>query len=293
MTMNSMRVLTPRELADVIGVSESSLKRWADDGALRVTRTAGGHRRIPLPEAIRFVRETRSPLMRPGILGLPDVDAVSGDLPAESDAAQRLQHYLMEGLGREARGLVMAAYLGGREVPAILDDLISPAMRNIGELWLHSDCGVFVEHRATDICIQAVNQLRATLPVNPHGPAAVGGAPSRDPYIIGSIMAATVLAAEGFHAVNLGPNTPGQALLQAGTVHKAMLMWLSISATEQIEGIDSDVRAIVEGLKNTPTRLVIGGRSRSLVSSTDADRMVVFASMSDLSIYARGLIGQN
>ena len=48
------RFLSPRQLAVAIGVSESSLKRWADDGRLAVERTAGGHRRIPLPEAVRW-----------------------------------------------------------------------------------------------------------------------------------------------------------------------------------------------------------------------------------------------
>ncbi|HEX9106572.1 MAG TPA: MerR family DNA-binding transcriptional regulator, partial [Longimicrobiales bacterium] len=48
--------LSPRELAEAVGVSESSLKRWADRGVLAVERTAGGHRRIPLGEAVRFIR---------------------------------------------------------------------------------------------------------------------------------------------------------------------------------------------------------------------------------------------
>ena len=50
-------VLSPKELAAAIGVSESTLKRWADDGLIVFSRTAGGHRRIRLAEAIRFIRE--------------------------------------------------------------------------------------------------------------------------------------------------------------------------------------------------------------------------------------------
>ena len=50
-------LLSPRELAQAIGVSESSLKRWADAGQIRVARTAGGHRRISIADAVRFIRE--------------------------------------------------------------------------------------------------------------------------------------------------------------------------------------------------------------------------------------------
>jgi excisionase family DNA binding protein len=50
--------LSPRELAAAVGVSESSLKRWADEGRVKVARTAGGHRRIELAEAVRFIRQS-------------------------------------------------------------------------------------------------------------------------------------------------------------------------------------------------------------------------------------------
>ena len=69
-------LLSPRELADAIGASESSLKRWTDGGLIVATRTAGGHRRIPLAEAIRFIRETAQPVVRPEILGLGDIEIV-------------------------------------------------------------------------------------------------------------------------------------------------------------------------------------------------------------------------
>ncbi|MEM9791075.1 MAG: MerR family DNA-binding transcriptional regulator [Planctomycetota bacterium] len=64
-------VLSPKEVALAIGVSESSLKRWADAGRIRVRRTAGGHRRIAIQEAIRFARYYGFPVVRPDILYLP------------------------------------------------------------------------------------------------------------------------------------------------------------------------------------------------------------------------------
>src|SRR5437764_13756024 len=63
-------LLTPKELAQAIGVSESSLRRWVDAGDIRVARTAGGHRRIELAEAIRFIRHLGIPVVRPEVLGL-------------------------------------------------------------------------------------------------------------------------------------------------------------------------------------------------------------------------------
>ena len=65
------RLVSPRNLAEAIGMSESSLKRWADRGLLQVTRTAGGHRRIAIRDAIRFVRERQLRFLKPTAIGLP------------------------------------------------------------------------------------------------------------------------------------------------------------------------------------------------------------------------------
>src|SRR3954453_15398204 len=74
--------LSPKTLAQAIGVSESSLKRWADEGLLDVVRTAGAHRRIDLREAIRYIRAAGHPILRPDLLGVPGLD---GSAPASSE----------------------------------------------------------------------------------------------------------------------------------------------------------------------------------------------------------------
>ena len=66
--------LSPRELGQAIGVSESSLKRWADEGRIKFARTTGGHRRIVLTEAVRFIRQAGMPVLRPHLLGLADLE---------------------------------------------------------------------------------------------------------------------------------------------------------------------------------------------------------------------------
>src|SRR3954447_19614353 len=71
-------LLTPKELAEVIGASESSLRRWVDAGSIRMSRTAGGHRRIPVAEASGFIRESGATVVRPELLGLEELGRAQG-----------------------------------------------------------------------------------------------------------------------------------------------------------------------------------------------------------------------
>jgi len=193
------RALSPKDLAAAIGVSESSLKRWADSGKIAVVRTEGGHRRIDIAEAVRFVRESGVQLVRPDVLGLAEVAAVAN----EDGQGEALYQHLAAGNLPEVRGLLVGMYLRGQAVAAICDGPILAAMTRLGELWRHDSAGVFIEHRATDLIVQAVTQLRALIEQPRESHRAVGGAPAGDPYLLPSMLAATVLASEGVRAVNL------------------------------------------------------------------------------------------
>src|SRR6476646_531152 len=110
--------LTPRELADAIGASESSLRRWVDSGDIRITRTVGGHRRIPLAEAVRFVRQIGAKILRPHILGLPEIDNSEAARGGPSEE-RSLFDFLRTGNRVAARGLILSAYLSGRSLASV------------------------------------------------------------------------------------------------------------------------------------------------------------------------------
>ena len=50
-----MTLLTVRAAAEQLGVAYSTLKRWVHSGAVRTTRTAGGHHRISDAEIDRLI----------------------------------------------------------------------------------------------------------------------------------------------------------------------------------------------------------------------------------------------
>jgi molybdopterin-binding protein len=53
--MNSRKLLKPKEAAQILGISYSTLKQWVYRGKLRTVKTAGGHHRIPESELDRYL----------------------------------------------------------------------------------------------------------------------------------------------------------------------------------------------------------------------------------------------
>ena len=282
------KLLTTKELAAAVGASESSMRRWTDSGAIQTSRTVGGHRRIPVSEAIRFIRETHSALVRPDILGLGPIDRASG-IAAEPDAgAGRLFDALNEGDATSARAIVLGQFLAGASLAAIFDGPLGGAMRRVGELWQHGPSGILVEHRASDIAVQIISELRRLLPpAGESAPVAVGGAPQGDPYLLPSMMAAAVMVEAGYRDVNFGPQTPVHLLAEAAEAQAARIVWLSVS----VEGhaLGNDVEALAQRLRARDAQLVVGGRHASDVAPRPAANVHVLQTMSELAAFVRGV----
>jgi len=277
-----MRLLSTRELADALGVSESSLKRWVDSGKIAASRTEGGHRRIPLSEAMRFIRDTRAPLARPELLDLPEVAI------ARTRGEDRLASYLRDGDSLGARGWLVARYLEGATIAELADGPIRDAMEGLGELWHHDEGGIFVEHRGTEVCMQAVAQLRGMSPTVPAtAPVALGGGPAGDPYILATQLAAMVATEVGMRAVNLGPDTPVAAFAHAVAEHQPKLVWISIS-TALASARARSMSRWLDTLPTTTTIMIGGQQSRTL--SKLPPRAVRATSMAELAVVASSIV---
>jgi len=50
-----MKLFTPREAAQVLGVSYPTLKQWIYKGKIRTVKTAGGHHRVPENQVDKFL----------------------------------------------------------------------------------------------------------------------------------------------------------------------------------------------------------------------------------------------
>lgn len=270
----SARTLSPRQAAQALGASESSLKRWIDAGDLLASRSAGGHRRLQVAEVLRFAQRSGIALRDGGVLGLAPPRPDRG-LAAAVRAA------LVAGDEGALRRHLLAARLAGIPVSALADGPIRAAMAAIGRRWQHGPEGIAIEHRATLVAVRAVSALRDALPQPaPNAPLTVGGAPAGDPYLLPTLLAGLVLQEAGWRTIDLGPDTPDEALCAAARRHRASLVWLSCTAVPGRPA--AALRALEAALGGVP--LLVGGRSAPAAAG-----ITVVGDMAALAAAARGL----
>lgn len=283
--------ISPRQLAEAIGVSESSLKRWSDQGLLPVTKTAGGHRRLTVNGVVHFLRTTKTPIINPRKLGLDYLELP--DSFATSDIGGLLSAVLLNGDPRSAISTVVTPFLDGRTAADVCDHVIWPAMVAVGSAWERGDIDVYREHRATRIAQMAVGELRRLVgETSAGGRIAVGAAPCGDPYSLASAMAELVLTELGWNATDLGPNTPVPSLLRAASELNAQLVWLSVTSRSDEREFALKLDRLGRECQRNGRIVIVGGQAVTESLKHDVESVDFGACMADLVKRARAPVAE-
>lgn len=256
------QLLTPKQVARAIGVSEASLKRWCDKDLLPSTRTAGGHRRLPLTGVLEFLRQTNRPLVQPEVLGLPPTSG-TGETVLER-AVPRFYAALEAGDLDRVRAIIFDLHLAGHSVESIGDRVIAPAFRQVGDNWETGALEVYQEHRGAETCLRSLYQLGEVVPTPAtDAPVAIGGTICGDPYQLPITLVELALRQQGWRADSLGPNHPAETLIAAMQHHRPRLVWISVSWYRSADEFLDEYNRVFVAAEREGIAVAVGGNALS------------------------------
>jgi len=286
---NLAYLVSPKQVARAIGVSESSLKRWCDQGLIEAVRTVGGHRKMSIAAVMRFVRERDQKLRSPEVLGLPPVSEHAGLGLARGKPA--LVEALLAGDELLGRQIVFGLYLAKHSLSVICDEVVAAAFREIGDRWACHDADVYQERRGCEIAMHILFDVRRMQEAPEKKFLATGGTIEGDQYSLPSAMAELVLRDSGFHATSLGTSIPFASLIKAARETRPKVFWLSVSHIREDLDFISEFAALSRECAAAGTALVVGGRA---LTDELRQRMTYSAfcdTMQHLESFARTFIG--
>ncbi len=256
--MSDLKCLTTKEVARLCRVSDATVKRWEEAGLIRSERTNGGHRRFRAGEIARFQRDQG--------LGLKHTH---GDESIFSVQTRRrktgtpstLFQSLISGSEEEAANLMIKSFLKGEPLVDIFDNMISPAMRQIGELWVKGELSVAQEHLATRAAHSAVNKLRSTLPVPKiSGELAFCAAFEGDFHELPTHLSQITIESRGWEVLNFGANTPLYSLAEEVSFHSPEMICISVSYLGDLDRLARDYKLFREQVVKLNIPVILGGR---------------------------------
>jgi methanogenic corrinoid protein MtbC1 len=252
-------LLSPKQVARAIGVSESSLKRWCDQGLIQTVRTGGGHRKLPICDVIRFLRERDHAIVCPEILGLPTRS------PQSEIGLQRgcgsLVDALLEGNESLARQIIFDLYLARHSISVICDQVLCRAFREIGHRWECQSADVYQERRGCELARRILFELRRAQPRPDPLWTACGGTLEGDEYTLPTTMVELVLRDAGWNATSLGASIPAASMIKAIHDTRPRLFWVCVSHIEDLDRFIREFKPLYEAAHSVGSALAVGGRA--------------------------------
>ncbi len=240
------QTFSPAELGGALGVSESSVKRWIDAGTLHATKTPGGHRRVALPEALRFVRETGRSLGRPAELGLQVAPA------AEDAMHQAYRDALASGDDSVVRDLALLRFGGGASIGDLSDTLLLPEFQALRDACPHPSEHCVTLHRAVELTQATLRVLAEASPVPAaDAPLALVADVGYEVDALPAACAEAVFRAAGWRCTNLGKAVPQVVLAGAIPRTGPRAVWLSASGPVDA----APLAALVEAARDAAHRV--------------------------------------
>jgi methanogenic corrinoid protein MtbC1 len=213
-------ILSTADVARLFNVTETTVKRWADDGTLKCQKTPGGHRKYPIRHVIEF--STANNFEPVGALSVSPDDRLGHAIQAavlEKEFPTLVDAFVTKALSTDCTDLyefLSYLYQHKLELWEIHDLVLRPGMREIGERWARGEIGVNHEHRATYETLDALAKLQAEILVKPsNGKRALCACPGSELHDLGLRCIAYLLEAEGWSVHYLGAHTPVEAICAA------------------------------------------------------------------------------
>jgi methanogenic corrinoid protein MtbC1 len=215
--------------------------RYVRTGKLPATRVGGGWQVDPDDLARMKPPGTRNPAGR------------------ATATKSQLEARLLAGDEPGAWGVLEAALASEHSPSEALLQLVSPALESIGDRWHAGELTVADEHRASAVAMRLISRIGARFARRgPKRGSVVITTPPAELHSAPVAIAANLLRWAGFNAIELGADTPADALAQTLTAVPDLVAVAMACTTEEST---ASARRVIAHLRRTVpgTTVLVGG----------------------------------
>jgi excisionase family DNA binding protein len=245
-------ILTLREAADQLGVHYMTVYRYVRLGLLPAHKE-GRTWRIASRDLDIFQQEKASGSSHP-------------ESRRTTPWFVRLENRLLAGDATGAWKVIEASLSSGFTPVEVYTDLFVPALHSVGDRWASEEIGVEDEHMVSNISIGLVGRLSPhfSRPGRRRGTVVVS-APPGESHGLGLAMASDVLRGAGYTVVDLGVNTPVEALERVVVrSDRIRAVCIGVTMADYVDEARNMVRAARRHLGRTRPVIVGGAALRDV-----------------------------
>jgi len=172
---------------------------------------------------------------------------------------------------------------------ALMDGLLEPLMRRIGERWRDGSMRVAQEHLATAIVRSFLGAQKAAAAQSGPAPELIVATPSGQRHELGALMVAVTATSDGWRPTYLGPDVPADEIASAALARQARAVALSLVYPADDPRVRDELRTLRSRLGPDVPVFVGGASAPGYAEAARQAGMRLVAGMGDLVAELRAL----
>ncbi len=253
--------LNTKQVGNLFGVDESTVRRWALSGKIKCISSAGGHRKFSYNDIVEFANKKGIEL---------NVSEKEKDFDP-STVIPEIVGYSLKQDYKSVEGLLIELYLSGIQLTSLMDDYIEPVLVSIQNHLDNKKISVAEEHIARKIVSKGLGQFKLSVinTVKDNGISVLTLNLENDIPDLPIDMIQILLEDQGYNVHNCGSHTSIKDIksLLSKKNYEAIFIYLcdrqccTSTLVDNMDKTNSDLEQIVELSKKYDIKLFLGGPS--------------------------------
>jgi MerR family transcriptional regulator, light-induced transcriptional regulator len=242
-------------------VTPSSLRFLEREGLVEPRRTPGGHRLYSERHINQVRRIKQWQRDRLSLAEIRERLAAAESLPDHAELASQFVELASRGDSPQARRTILSAYEAGLPFSEIYDEVLRPALYEVGQRWQAGDLTIVQEHEITAIVRDLIGELSAHT-VRPTDPAEIilAACVAGETHDLGLRMVSHLLETEGHVVHFLGANVPAGSIIDGIRMRHVTAVLLSTTIEDNIPALIATLEAIKSMPADERPRVIVGGQ---------------------------------
>ena len=286
-----MKYLNSKEVASIMGVNVSTIKRWTDSGKLDCYQTVGGHRKFLLSHVKNFLKEKINQKLKVNIIQYLN--------KGEKELVQRIDRidykYLRDYLFQlslqqsvdSIHDVINSLLIKGEPQYRIYDELILNVLSRIGDLWSNNKLSIADEHTMTETIRNVMYRIHSEISKNnvKIPKKVICMTLTNDEHEIPLVMIQSILDEINIPSTNLGRNVPVPSIESKIQAVNPTHLIISSNYVLDTDTFNSEISQLLQICHKNDIEILIGGSGNHLLIEENRSTTIELKNMTDLFNY--------
>ena len=289
-----MRYLNSNDVAEILGINISTLKRWTENGTIGCSKTAGGHRKFTMQHVRDYYKSNKNSDRSMG-LGLERLEHKTiyefinkGNY---TELAKILADSSLESNEMSVNNIVNGAYMKGIKASLICDNIIEPGsmiVENALRQKYISHVEAFISRKLITRSVESLNQSKPNGSFN--GKTALCINFEDNLPDLGVVMSEIVLRHNGYNVLNTGSHAELgnlQSVIEKKNVDLLVFYLCDMqccmaTVQDNLSKTAAQVRSIVKLASKLKVKVIFGGSGIQFLQGVADQINITFNKYSEL-----------